>query len=292
MTDLSPDARQLLRIVRDGDGATPSDRERVKARLGPVLASALAAGAISAAAGSAVAGAGGAAATGLAGTAGGAGAAVAAKLTIAQVVLWVALGSGAGLVGTVIATKGGLVSPDAPASASIRTGNAGASPSRPLGVGRPEPATSRLAASAAPPSSTGRQSEVAVGQEASGIEPGTEPEKRRPEGVASTGALSAIEVRGAEEPGSALAEEARRLQSAQRALRSGDERRAMELLNAHARDYPEGALGVERRALQITILCRQGRVGEARRLGRAVLEAGGGSTLVSKLLDACGGESP
>jgi hypothetical protein len=57
--------------------------------------------------------------------------------------------------------------------------------------------------------------------------------------------------------GSTLEQELPLLQSAQEALRVGDTDRALALLEAHARRFPEGMLAPERRAVHAMAVCRK-----------------------------------
>jgi hypothetical protein len=126
MTRLSPEARELLRVVREADGATGADRARVHGRLAPTFAAGLATGAVAAttsAAASASVTAGGAAA--------GPGALLglgAAKVGLAQVALWVAVGAGTGaLVTASVHMLGTTPSRQAP-SQSVGKGSRAAPP--------------------------------------------------------------------------------------------------------------------------------------------------------------------
>lgn len=69
-----------------------------------------------------------------------------------------------------------------------------------------------------------------------------------------------------------IAAELRALDAARRALSSGDGRRALRLLDAHGRDFPQGRLGLEAEVLRIEALAQTGNRGLAATRARGFLE--------------------
>lgn len=93
-------------------------------------------------------------------------------------------------------------------------------------------------------------------------------------------------------PSADVAAEVRLLGEAHAAMRSGDEARAMALLDEHARRYPRGALGEEREAARIAALCALGRTSDARDAADAFLRSAPQSPLAGPVRASCGGSSP
>jgi hypothetical protein len=77
------------------------------------------------------------------------------------------------------------------------------------------------------------------------------------------------------------------LQRAQRALRGGQPREAMELASRHATLYPTSQMALEREALRVFALCALGRKGEARTLARELLAQAPTSPLRASLEESC-----
>lgn len=81
------------------------------------------------------------------------------------------------------------------------------------------------------------------------------------------------------------------IRRASQALRSGDAAGALQLLERHQREYPRGALSIERRGLRVFVLCRLGATAEARRERDRFLQIAGDSPMAADVRKACrGGE--
>jgi hypothetical protein len=77
------------------------------------------------------------------------------------------------------------------------------------------------------------------------------------------------------------------LQAAQAARRAGDPSRALSLLEAHARAFPEAVLAPERDAARALSLCELGRLSEGRRVRDQFAAQHPDSPLVGRVRDAC-----
>jgi outer membrane protein assembly factor BamD (BamD/ComL family) len=90
-----------------------------------------------------------------------------------------------------------------------------------------------------------------------------------------------------ERPVDSLQAEVASLRSAQRALRSGDARRALELLTQQDSAFREGALAEERSAARVLALCQAHEVSAARNEARRFEERYPTSALLGKVRSAC-----
>lgn len=78
------------------------------------------------------------------------------------------------------------------------------------------------------------------------------------------------------------------VRGAKKALSSGDHGRALSLVQEHARRFPDGTLGRERRATEVRVLCELGRGTEAARAAQAFVAAHPSSSLAQTLeTDPC-----
>ena len=77
------------------------------------------------------------------------------------------------------------------------------------------------------------------------------------------------------------------LRQAQKALRDGAPRRALELAERHATLFPHSQLGLERGALRVFALCALGRKADARALASELLAAAPRSPLRTSLEESC-----
>jgi hypothetical protein len=84
--------------------------------------------------------------------------------------------------------------------------------------------------------------------------------------------------------------ETRLLRRADEALRSGQPAMALDLLDEHARTFPQGVLAEERSAERVTTLCALGRTGEARAEAERFLTTTPDSPLASQVRASCGVE--
>jgi hypothetical protein len=78
------------------------------------------------------------------------------------------------------------------------------------------------------------------------------------------------------------------LRQAQRALREGDARRALDLAARHAALYPRSQMTLERGALRVFAFCALGRKAEARALARELIAAAPSSPMRKSLEESCG----
>ncbi|MGH7440330.1 MAG: hypothetical protein ACRENE_31945 [Polyangiaceae bacterium] len=81
------------------------------------------------------------------------------------------------------------------------------------------------------------------------------------------------------------------LRRADQALRNGDPARALDLLDEHARTFPNGVLAQERSAERVTTLCALGRSSEARAEAARFLAATAESPLADAVRGSCGGKN-
>jgi RNA polymerase sigma-70 factor (ECF subfamily) len=88
-----------------------------------------------------------------------------------------------------------------------------------------------------------------------------------------------------------LAEEARLLAEARRAVRAGDVPRALTLLDEHARVFPNGWLVDDRAAERIVVLCHLGRQEEAVREATIFLSGRPESPLTHRVATSCAGNT-
>ncbi|AKU99114.1 hypothetical protein AKJ09_05778 [Labilithrix luteola] len=92
-------------------------------------------------------------------------------------------------------------------------------------------------------------------------------------------------------PDDTLEREARLLAEAVRMNRHGDGERALELLEEHARLFPNGWLVSERAAERIMVLCSLGRRDQAKREARVFLGGRPKSPLAHRVETSCAGQS-
>lgn len=275
MTDLSPEARALLRGARDDLGASKEDCARIDRALTARLG--LAAGAIAGAttATSASAAAAGGAGVGLGGV----------GVTTALITgKWIA---GALVVGAVGVGSGAVYLASGP-SVSRTTPSASA------------PAPSAHVATATP---------LASSSSSATVEPPERGAPRPEPAAASSGTVrtdrgrvqAALALPNAPEQSASIARamvavtptigaETQLLRRADQALRNGDPPRALDLLDEHARTFPNGVLAEERSAERVTTLCALGRVSEARTEAARFLAANGESPLADAVRRSCGGK--
>jgi len=110
------------------------------------------------------------------------------------------------------------------------------------------------------------------------------PASARPNATASPAELGSA---SAEQPVDPLQAEAAALRSAQLALRSGDARRALELLAEQERDFRGGALAEERFAARVLALCEAHEPNAARREAQRFENRYPASALLGKVRSAC-----
>jgi hypothetical protein len=87
-----------------------------------------------------------------------------------------------------------------------------------------------------------------------------------------------------------FSEDARLLRDVRSALASGQNERALALLDARGADESAGVFAQEREAARIVTLCKLGRQAEARAAARRFLAAHGGSPLAERVRSSCPAE--
>lgn len=116
------------------------------------------------------------------------------------------------------------------------------------------------------------------------------PAKQEVEAPATTSKASEPVVRAAPArtvSTASVAEEARLLKEADEAIRNGDPKKALALLERHRRMHPKGALVEERTAERVLALCRAGREHEGKREAARFLSAHPKSPLANSVREAC-----
>jgi RNA polymerase sigma-70 factor (ECF subfamily) len=112
--------------------------------------------------------------------------------------------------------------------------------------------------------------------------PAAEPQKPRPAEPSPRAARSQA----------TLEQELPLLQAAQEALRADQPKRALALLDAHAKLYPHGALAEERRAAHAIAMCRIAAGPAASAEADAFVRDAPGSPLVERVRAACESTGP
>jgi len=263
MDELGPDEQKWLDVLRAADDPNATDRARVRAA---VLAS-IAAGGGAGVAGGASAAAGLAKSGAFAKSAGAVGI-FAATWKIGVPVAAVVVAGGV--------TAAVLARPPASRPERAAVAVAAGTESRPLptSVREPEPAPA-AANSEAPP---------AVAEATPATAPGTTSEapKRVVVPSARASVARAAEPRGGDD----VEAEVPLLTQAQRALERGDPNAALVALARHGRDYPHGALAVERDGLKAIASC-EGKRGDGRALAERFVASHPTSPLVARVRAAC-----
>jgi hypothetical protein len=115
------------------------------------------------------------------------------------------------------------------------------------------------------------------------------PAKPPPRSLSAPAAPAPHEVKKGDTPSSkgSVEEELLLLKEAQQKLQSGDPNKALDLLDAHAREHGEGALSEERQAARVLALCQAGRVEEARAAAAAFFAQKPDSPLAARVRAAC-----
>jgi hypothetical protein len=282
MSELSPDARDLIDTVGTADGPSAGDRKRIRAALFSAIAAGTTVAASTQVALGAHAGAGIAKAAVHGEIAAGTGlAALTGKGTMA-VALWFIAG---GAAGTAVATPVALyterpepavVEPAPAARAGERTAPPAVAIARPTPVAANETPRAEAAQRVAEPARATRDS---ADESAAILKDRSQPQPRLAAPANSPSAPS-------------LATEVRLLKSAQRELSAANASASLALLDEHARLYPDGALKAERLAARVFALCKLGHVEQAREVAREFLRVAEGSPLVPRVLASCAGTHP
>jgi hypothetical protein len=93
-----------------------------------------------------------------------------------------------------------------------------------------------------------------------------------------------------ESPIDRLEEEMALMGEARRALGRGDARKALSLLNRHARDFPRGEFKRERVVSRVTALCALGQPETARRVAKRYLKSDSTSVHAQRIEQTCAGK--
>lgn len=267
MSELSPEARALLKAARHDFEASAEDCSRINraltARLG-LAAGAIAGATTATSVGAATAGAKGATVAGASGTT----AAMVVKCVAA--VLLVAAGVGAGSIYR--ASRRDLAPPppmrvvEAPPRVPITVATVAPSPvPSPSAVARSGPSEPHLALPIFVP---------VARSAATGAHRPFSPEP------------SAV---GLGSPDATLGAETQLMRPADQALRTRDPARALDLLDEHERRFPQGVLAEERSAERVTALCALGRVAEAHAEAARFMATHADSPLVGSVQRSCAG---
>jgi hypothetical protein len=308
MKDLSPEARQLLEVARDGDSPSTGDRARVRR----ALAATLATGGVSTSASAAAA-----TKTALGGAAKG------------GVGLWLALGAATGVVTSAIAfvaapawkaheirsagqaatRTAAPAAKDAPSTPSVAAPGTvtTAQPQAARGEPTPEAATQVAERRPAPEATTPVAAQAPSTATPIAAQGSPHKNKRAPEGSSTDTTSRGARAEGASEPGSAgsavppaaapasaavpssLGAETALLENARAALGRGDAAGALSVLDEHERDFPRGVLVEERLATRVFALCSLGRRTEAQGVAERLLRHSPSSPLRARVLQSCAG---
>jgi len=258
MSELSYEAKALIRRVGTADGPSHGARARVKRRLVAGLAGAATA-----------LGGGGTIASGA--PAGALAAVSAGKVTVASVALWLAAGAG---LGTAVS---------APAVVSTYRRAEAVRAAAPVEAPVMAPSHAPVTAPAVPHTTPSER----PSEPSPALASPDPPKPPRIERATQIGGADQQRVSTPTGAATSLAEETRLLEAAQRELARNQGGAALALLDEHAAKFPRGALSEERAAARILALCRLGRTGEARRAAEAFVGAAPQSPLVPRLESSC-----
>jgi outer membrane protein assembly factor BamD (BamD/ComL family) len=82
-------------------------------------------------------------------------------------------------------------------------------------------------------------------------------------------------------------EEVKLMNAAQAALRAGEPKRALELLNEHAARFPAGKLSTARQVTHMMALCQAGKAEQARHEATSFLAKNPGSPFAARVSGIC-----
>jgi hypothetical protein len=288
MTDLSPEARALVELARDGDSPDPADRARVRR----ALASSLTAAGVM---------------TGAASAAASKGAIVSGAAAKSALGAWLALGVVAGLAGTAAI----YMKSSAPAATMVAPGTVAVAkhvvaaettkaphaesaletprvesttptveaPGARVAAANPSLTTPLVASATAAPRHAARPSPAEHAVAA--------PSPAAGKGVAPSSAGEPAEAPAETAPRSTLGAETSLLEAAHAALSRGDASSALALLERHEHEFPTGALVEERLAAKVFALCQAGRKADATRAAARLLRLSPSTPFRARVLDSC-----
>ncbi len=264
MSELGPEARDILRNGRDGDDPLPADRARIHS----ALMAAIAAGAVTTVAGQA-----GANTTSVAADLG-LPASVGAAKPIATSLVGTVFGKGLLILFFGAAGIGALLAWPSP--------NSSHAPVEPRVMAHP--AVPIVEAELPPPLASSREPESDKPADAPVIAP-VPVFAAKPLPVRA--APSAPLPKTTEETADSLVAETQRLREAHGALRGGDPEKALALLSEQAAEVEGQKLREERAAARVLALCKLGRVDEANAEAAAFLAQNPRSPLADRVRNAC-----
>jgi hypothetical protein len=264
MSELGPEAREILRNGRDGDNPSPADRARIHS----ALMAAIAAGAVTTVAGQASA---------------------SSTSVVAELGLPASVGAAkpiaTSLVGTVFG-KGLLVlffgAAGTGALLAWPSSNSVHAPVQPRVMANP--ADSMVKAPLPPPSASPQEPRSESPADAPAIAPAPV-FSAKPLPVRAS--ASAQGPKTTEETADSLVAETQRLREAHGALRGGDPEKALALLSEQAAEVEGQKLREERAAARVLVLCKLGRVDEANAEAAAFLTQNPRSPLADRVRHAC-----
>ncbi len=272
MSELDPQAKDLIGFAREGEGPTEAERSRLR---GAVLARVgIGVAVLSAASGTA------SATTTVAG--GSMARSLAAKVVVAIALVGAAGADGYVTIGQVTKVTSGAARVSRPATAPGTVQAVGpAVPPPPMAPGVQSPRES--------PTGSGMRSEDtrAAAAPASPSLAAARPVSTARAPDTSTGPTTTD--RAAALPDRSLDDETRALRSAIADLRDGHANRALAAIDAQESRFPGGALAAERAEARIVTLCALGRNDEARADASRFLRAHPRSLLADRVLASCGG---
>ena len=262
MNDLSPETNRLLELARDTGGLTDERRAQLKAGLLTQIAAIGLVGATSAGAGATVVAGAGVAGAGAAGASATVGKVAWLSSSVLKAISALTLISvtGAGLYAVSRAPHAAEPPPSSGTSAT--TGKAVA-PSPALAAAPPLRAPELTPVEATPASPTANANEK----------------------PAAPARVSNAAPPPAPVTAETLADETRLLRDADQALRAGNARRALSLLDEHASRYPRGVLTPERNAERMIARCKLGQIEP--KSAEAYLGSHPNSAFLPRIRDAC-----
>lgn len=272
MSELGPDAREILRNGRNGDDPSPADRTRIHA----ALMAAIAAGAVTTAV-------------------------TAASASTSSVASEVGLSASVGTAKSAVTSLFGSVFAKGILVAFLGTAGAGAwlawpaansrsTPAVTRGVDKPKAAPS-TAATPHPPMISTENTEEKPMEPPVAASALVSPAKPLP--VRGTAAAPKVteenttEEKATEASSDSLLTETQRLREAHGALRGGDPEKALALLSEDAAETEGQKLREERAAARVFALCKLGRVDEANAEATAFVAQNPRSPLADRVRKAC-----
>lgn len=290
MSELSPDAKNLLDLARDADEMPAGDKSRHRAQLLAQIAvvgaatagaSLVSKAAVAKGASAATAGVGAAAGAGASASIPAAATVTATATTVAGASLFTKIVGAVAIAGAVGGGTLGVRAITAPQDHPAVTAPAPAQKPRPTAntaapTTNPAPITSPVTEPANVPLESARGEEQ--------VAPVVAPTPAKANANANVNGLAKP---SASARSLTLESETALLRAAHQAMQSGDAARALALLDEHARSYPRGALVEERGAQRVFALCALGSKARARGEAAIFLAERPNSPLAPRVRAAC-----